>query len=162
MSSAKHTAAPGRIAIWGRAHGSRTAGQGRGRHRRDVGHRARHRAAVPARRRRGRDLRPRRGAARGGQVIAARQCRGKAAARRCLRRARQGRGRPLRRRGRAMERALRHPGQQCRPGAHVDVRGHHRRGLARGAGAEILQPDLSGARLQAAARTRATRPRSWR
>ena len=48
------------------------------------------------------------------------------------------------------------------PGAHVDLRGHHRRGLARGARAEILQPDLSGPRVQAAAGEERSRPRSWR
>ena len=46
---------------------------------------------------------------------------------------------------------LRHPRQQCRPGPHVDLRGYDGRSLARRARAEILQPDLSGARLQAAA-----------
>ncbi len=47
-----------------RTNGLGTAGQGRGRHRRDVGHRACHRAAVSGRGRGGRDLRARRGAAR--------------------------------------------------------------------------------------------------
>ena len=72
-------------------HGSRTRRQSRGRHRRDVGHRARHRAALPGGRRRGRDLRPRRSAARGGEIHVYLATRADDdAARDALRRARQG------------------------------------------------------------------------